>query len=248
LKRALFGLFGIAILGILVFLAAVLTEIIVAEGYEVSTGNMLVYIKGPIVYGMGVMLLIMLSGKLVWQQRNANAQEIYDTLPLTSGQQFLSSLLSLLGLVLILQTGLFLVGIVLQLNSDGSLELANYLQAIYLYQFRDFALMAMVCLSCHILINQQYLGYAVALLVFLSSQHPALFGIENPLLIFNSAGEITETERNTGVQDVSKYVGYSLYWLGWSLLLSGLAIKYRPMGNENKVLQAFRAAFAKNMR
>ena len=232
---ALFSPLGLGIIGMALFIGTILPELMEGDlGVPTlaTTDRLLTYIHSPMVFAIGVLFIVMLSGKLVWQARNENMHELQATLPLSNTIQYWGNLLGILAFIAVFQLSIAVVGIGFQLI-DGfyAINWSAYLTTIFGLQFRNFAMMAMVALSCHVLIRQQYMGYVVAMLIFFLSQHPDKFSLEDSLLIFSSGSELPFLNAAGKYQKLFPWFLYSLYWLGWCLLFAAFSIQWWPRGN-----------------
>jgi ABC-2 type transport system permease protein len=164
------------------------------------------------------------AGELVWRERDARMDDITDSAPAPTWLGFVAKFLTLLVLQMILLLVVLLCSIVVQLAQGFTrIELGHYLFELYVLQFSGFALVAVLALAVHTIVNNKYLGHFIVLLVFIVSGRLPDFGFEDRLYRFASRPDTIYSDLNGYGHFLPAVFWFRLYWGAFALLLLVLA-------------------------
>ncbi len=141
------------------------------EGY--GTHNLPVtYTMVDIIRGSFYMFVIAIvayfTGALVWKERNAKVNEIYDAMPTRNWTDFLSKLITIVGVVAILISVCILAAIAAQaLNGFNRYDLGVYVRELLVLDLLSFATIAVLFLLVHTLAPNMYLGFFICIVVII---------------------------------------------------------------------------------
>jgi len=174
-----------AMLGSPVFLAIMATLFLMFMGYNffwtsayyltashLPLTSVMTYIRIPMMIVIGIMLLI-LSGELLFKDRTAGVWQIADAMPTPSWVFVLSRFLAMAGIAFLIVTLIFAAGILSQWAMGfEDIEWGLYLRELYGSRFGWLTCLQLICLAffCGVLFNSRLKGHilSIALFIFLS--------------------------------------------------------------------------------
>ena len=184
------------------------------------------------------------AGALVWRERNAKMNEILDASPFPSWLPMASKYTALLAVVGILLGMAMMCGIGVQaIKGYYNFELLLYIKQLFLIDFSYFAVLIAVAFLVQVLINNQYLGYLIffVILIFNSFAWEGV-GINSNLLILGGTPDYTYSDMTKFAPFAAGIVGYKLYWILISVLLSAASILLWVRGKGLNISDRFRIA------
>ena len=189
------------------------------------------------------LLIIYFMGELVWHERDAGLSDIADAAPVPDWVLFIGKFLGL-GLIIFLWMALLMaggIGMQLGLGYDN-LEIGLYVQMLFGLQLVDYLLFALLALVVHVVVNQNYIGYLVILLVFSFIAFPSTFQVEHNMLIFGAAPGWWYTDMRGFGPTLGPWLWFKIYWIAWALLLTVVAILLWARGREQRFKYRFQLA------
>jgi hypothetical protein len=181
-------------------------------------------------------LLVMLyAGELVWKDREVGVAEIADAAPVPTGIVLLGRFLALVTIIVAFQTAFMIGGILLQtLQGYYHFEPGLYLRILFGLNLADFVLVGALAMTVHVLVNQKYLGYIVALLASAMRFIGPSLGIPK-LLLYNYGPRWRYSDMNGFGPYIEPFVWFKLYWVAWAVLSAVIAILFWMRGRETGV-------------
>jgi ABC-2 type transport system permease protein len=180
------------------------------------------------------LLIVFFAGELVWRERDAGLGEITDTMPVPAWVLFLGKYFGL-ALVLVVFLGVQMAAGMLAQTMLGyhAFAIGLYLEVLFGLQLPEYLLFAMLALVVHVVVDQKYVGYLVAILAYaFIAVLAAMLGIEHHLLVYGSSPAWSYTDmRGFGVT-LGPWVWFKLYWAAWAVLLAVAAPLLLVRGNE----------------
>ena len=228
------------------FAVIVLTGILFLIALSINMGKMYGTQTYPVTYQVldmlsGGFFLFMLiittfyAGELVWREREAGIALMHDALPLPSWLFFIPKLLALILLQGMLLLLVMVCGIVIQLLQGYThFELGLYLRHLFLIDWPNYILLAVLALSLQVLINQKYLAYFAMILYFIASAARSLIGLEHPMLLYGQLPPMTYSDMNGFGHFVANFVWFLTYWSGAALILVVLSQLFWVRGSNEE--------------
>ncbi len=182
------------------------------------------------------LLLILITGELVWKERDAGVDDFTDTMPGSSWVPLLSKFFGLALLVVLFITFQTAAGMAGQLLMEyDSLETGLYLYVMYGLQLPDYLLYIPLALMIHVLVNNKYLAHLVTLLVLMVTVLPWLFGLEHNLLLFGHGPGWSYTEMRGFGSTLGPWFWFRMYWMSWAFLFLAVARMFWVRGRETRL-------------
>jgi hypothetical protein len=212
---------------VVIVLAGVAFMIVAAR----NTGSMFGTPTYPVTYQMleivgGTFTIFMLiiitfySGELVWRERDAGVHEIVDAMPLPGWALFLSKLFALMGVQVLLEAVMMVVGIAIQLAKGYThVEPGLYLKSLFGLDLWDYWLVCALALAVHTLVNHKYLGHLVMVIYYLANVFMSELGFERHLYNFSSHPDFTYSDMNGFGHFLKPVLWYQAYWSAAAVLL-----------------------------
>ena len=210
---------------------------VTAQVIQIVSGSFTIFV---------VAILVFYSGELVWRERDLKADQVVDTLPIPTWVPFTAKLLALWAVVGILMVVMMAAGMLYQLAVGFTdLQPGLYLTQ-HAIQFVDFALLSVLALTIHTLVNQKYAGHFV--LVLYAIGLPILLGIlgyDLGLYDFGSDPGLAYSDMNGYGHFLGPWTWFKLYWAAFAVLLALASNLLWVRGREDGIRQRMRIAGAR---
>ena len=191
-----------------------------------------------------LIIIVFYSGELVWRERDLKSNLIYDALPVPTWLPFAAKLLALCGVIAVLLAAMTAAGIVYQLaNGFTDIQLGLYLGEFFGVQFVDFALLAVLAMFVHTLVNHKYVGHFVVIVYLIGT--PLLLnwlGLVDNLYDYGSDAGTPYSDMNRYGPFFGPFVWFKLYWAAFALLLAAASNLLWSRGQETGLRQRLRLA------
>lgn len=197
------------------------------------TYNIISTIRGTM-YLFTFALITFYSGALIWKERDANVDQIYDALPHKNWVPAVSKLMAMLGILAIVQGLSILVGIIAQsLYGYTHFELGVYLKEMLVLDFLAFTFLIVMSLLIHTIVNNKYIGFfAFVVFVILNTFIWNPLRIESLMLMFGQTPSYVYSDMNSFGPYVKSLTWFNLYWVLFSGILIVLATLFWMRGKD----------------
>jgi len=242
------------------FLTIVLGGVLLVVGNAWGAGQTFGTSTWPLTYKMldvvgglfGIFILIVTAiyaGELVWRERDVRMDDITDSMPAPTWLGFVAKFSALLCLQLLLLAVVMVCSIGVQLAQGFTrIDIVHYLFELFVLQFSAYALLAVLALAVHTLVNNKYLGHFVVVLVFIVSSRLPDLGFEDRLYRFASRPEIVYSDMNGYGHFLPAVFWFRLYWGAFAALLLVLAYALWVRGRDGGWKGRWRIARARMTR
>lgn len=190
-----------------------------------------------------IIILVFYSGELVWKERGAKLDLIYDATPM-------SSFIKLVGKYI----GLNLVYVVLMIALIGSGVLFQTLSGYYKYEFQVYfygffleilpflALYTFMAFFIQSVVNHKFVGIMLVIVFFIANVALGLFGFDHDLYFFGGSALGTYSDMNGYGHFLKPYLFIKSYWslFGMLLLIVGSLVNVR--GIETNLMKRIKAS------
>jgi ABC-2 type transport system permease protein len=188
------------------------------------------------VYGLFLLIVTTFyAGELVWREREAGIAQMIDALPLPSWLPLMGKLFGLLGLQLVMLFFAMLCGMAIQLSKGYfALEPGLYLHRLFLIDFPQYALLAVLAIALQAIINQKYLAYFAMVLYYVVTIALHGFGFEHPMAIYGDSPRSVYSAMNGFGHFLIVERLFNIYWGGFALMLLAVTLLLWPRGAPEK--------------
>ena len=191
-----------------------------------------------------LIIIVFYSGELVWRERDLKSNLIYDALPLPTWLPFAAKLLALCGVIAVLLAAMTAAGVLYQLaNGFTDIQLGLYLKEFFGVQLVDFALLAVLAMFVHTVVNHKYVGHFVVIVYLIGT--PLLLnwlGWVDNLYVYRSDAGTPYSDMNRYGPFFGPFVWFKLYWAAFALLLAAASNLLWSRGQETGLKQRLRLA------
>ena len=191
-----------------------------------------------------IILITFYSGELVWRQRDARIDQLFDALPIPTWLPFVANLLALILVQVALLAVVMLCGLAIQVfKGYFHLELGLYLKDLFGLKLIEYALLCVLAMVVQVLVNQKYVGHFVMVVYYLASAFMGRFGLEHFLYRYGSSPDYTYSDMNRYGHFLKPVLWFDLYWAAFAILLAVASTLFWVRGLETRFSK--RAALAR---
>lgn len=212
-------------------------------GIHPVTGTMLESTTSSLFFILSLVLIIFLAGEIVWRERQAKMEGIYDAFPIPNGVIFWSKFMSLLVVPVMLIAIVPVVCISMQtIKGYHHYELGLYAKTLLLFELPRMLLVAMLAFTIQNVVNNKYTGNVAILVYYLSFIGLRYIHIEHALFRYGSGLSYTYSDMN-GFGDYVR--GFAIYLIHWTLVgffLLGIGYLLMVRGAESSFKSRYRNA------
>jgi ABC-2 type transport system permease protein len=241
----------LTVIGVLNLLPSLLSS---NAAYGLSTFPV-TYQMADMIAGAFYMFVISLTtyfaGMLIWKERDAKVDEIYDALPTLTWTSYVSKYLALATTIFIMLTIAILTCMFAQtVKGYYHYQLAVYAERIYLIDFVSMLFTLAAFMLIHVLVNNKYIGFfACIMFIIVNIFFWQVVHVKSNMVIFGSTPSQTYSDMARFAPYVSTLSHFSLYWGLFCLLLGAMTVVFWVRGKESgwkNRLQTFRFSFNKS--
>jgi hypothetical protein len=189
-----------------------------------------------------LIIAVLYSGELVWKERAVNLNLIIDAMPMPDFIALISKFLGMLLVYIVLIAGLILAGMLVQISYGYyNFELGIYIGTLYTETLAFLVLYTMLSMFIHVMVNNKFLGFAVAVAFFILVSFFGQIGLEHPLFQFGSGSLGTYSDMNVYGHFVTPFSWFQVYWFAFVVLLFGIAVIFASRGSEDVISMRWKA-------
>jgi hypothetical protein len=196
-------------------------------------------------YTFSVAMITYFAGLLVWRERDARMDEIEDATPTPSFLRYAAKLLSLLSVILILQTMMVAVGVSTQAALGYTrFQLDLYCSELLVYDFSFLFFLTILSFFAHVLAPNKYAGYFgfVGFLVLNAFVWEPL-NVGTRLVKYASRPNYTYSDFFGYSPYLTGWWAFTFYWALCAALLAALTAALWPRGREASLARRWRIHF-----
>lgn len=171
-----------------------------------------------------LIIITFYAGEIVWRERDANMQQIYDVLPIPNWLPFLSKTVALCLVQVLLMAVVMLTGIAIQASQGYfRFECDVYVADLFGIKLISFFLLCILAITVQVVVNHKYLGHFVMVLYYLVNAFMGRFGFEHKLYDYAGTPGYTYSDMNRFGHFLWGVTWFNLYWAASAVLLAMLA-------------------------
>ncbi len=200
----------------------------------------------PVTYNMvdiirGTMYLFLLAvitfyaGVLVWKEREAKLDEVYDALPHPTWIVYLGKLISLTAVVLIVLMVGMVCGIAVQAASGYTrYQIALYVKELLVLDFIQMFCLLVLALFSHVVSPNKYVGYFLFIVLVMANTFGwLLVDVETNMVKFGQLPNYVYSDFYGHRPFSSSLIWFSIYWLLFTIFMSIAAVLFWRRGCES---------------
>ncbi len=196
-----------------------------------TTYRMLELIQGFNLFFL--IILVSYTGELIWKEREANINLIFDAMPMPDTISLVSKFFGLVLVYLVLLAVLIVTGVAIQAgNGYFNFEFGVYFSNLYTDTLFFLILYTLLALFIQVLVNNKFLGYALMVVFFVAMAALRSWGVEHAMFSFAAADLGTYSDMNGFGHFVPGFSWFNLYWFGLAILLFAISVVFAVRGSE----------------
>jgi hypothetical protein len=165
-------------------------------------------------YDLFLFLVLALYGAhLVWRERRARLAEVLDSYPVPDWMALGSKLSALLVVaVLVTAAGMATTMVIQVIKGYAAFELGLYLKGLFVFSLSEWAIVAVLAVTAHVITNSRNVGFFVMILYFLSTEVLPEVGLTHGLYLFGKAPRALYSDMNGYGPYRAAVLWYRVYW------------------------------------
>ncbi|TYP75268.1 ABC transporter permease/M1 family aminopeptidase [Aquimarina intermedia] len=188
-----------------------------------------------------IIILVFYSGELVWKERGAQLNLIYDATPMSSFIKLAGKYVGLNLVYIVLMLSLISSGIIFQTASGYyKYEFQVYFYGFFLEILPFLALYTCVAFFIQSVVNHKFVGVLLMVIFFIINVTLAVFGFDHDLYLFGGNSLGTYSDMNGYGHFLKPYLFIKLYWLLFGMLLIIIASLVSVRGIETNLIKRIR--------
>ncbi|WP_207432951.1 ABC transporter permease/M1 family aminopeptidase [Sabulibacter ruber] len=190
-----------------------------------------------------LIIITFYSGELVWRERDARMNQLYDALPIPNWVPFTSKLVALMGIQVVLMAVVLVCGILIQAAKGYfNFELGLYVKALFGLQLVDYLLMCALAMLVQVLVNNKYLGHFIMVVYYLANIFKGQLGFEHLLYSYSSDPGAPYSAMNGYGHFVGPFLLFKVYWGAFAIILALVSNLLWVRGTEARLKGRFKLA------
>jgi ABC-2 type transport system permease protein len=188
-------------------------------------------------------ITVFYAGEMAWREREARTAQMLDALPALDWLAPLAKLIALVCLQILLLVLAMATGMAIQLGR-GYLVLEPHLYVFTLFGvlLPRHALLAVLALAVHAILNRRQGAYAVLVLLWLAGVVLAMVGLDHPLLVYGGLPDLRYSVFDGFGRALLLERMLTAYWGGAALLLLAATLLLWPRGMDDGFASRLRRA------
>lgn len=168
-----------------------------------------------------LIVIIVYSGQLVWREREAGMEQLFDAQPVSTWLPFVSKTTALILVQAFLLLVVMFTGIMIQ-TAEGyyNYELGIYARDLFGIQLVNLALMSVLAMFIQVVVNHKYLGQFLMILFLLSNFFFSALGWRHHLYRYGTSPGYTYSDMNGFGHFMIGVTWFQVYWVLFAILLA----------------------------
>ncbi|TAE30038.1 MAG: hypothetical protein EAZ91_11365 [Cytophagales bacterium] len=191
-------------------------------------------------------IIIFYSGALIWKERDADLDQIYDSMPHRNWSVFVGKALAMVGILAIVMVLCLLAGVATQaLKGYTNFDWKQYLTEFFVLDILRFIPVIVLSMLIHTLVNNKYVAFFAVVVVLIANLYIwEPLDVQSNLVQFNASPNHTYSDMNGYGPFVETFAWFRGYWLLWTALLTMVAILFWVRGKDTAWRNRFMSAQA----
>ena len=190
-----------------------------------------------------LIIIVYFTGELIWQERDAKFNLIYDATPTKNWVGLVAKFLTMVSIFIILTFVLILAGMLIQASRGYyNFEFGVYLKSLFGDTIWTMLLLTLLAFFIHTIVNNKFLGHALIVAFFIGTLVLDQLGLEHSLFQFASADLGQFSDMNKFGHFVKPFSWYGFYWTAFSMLLFAGVVLFSVRGTETITKMRWRIA------
>lgn len=183
-----------------------------------------------------LIILVFFSGELIWKERDAKVDLIYDSLPTNDFINLAGKFLGLLLTYVVLIFALILSGVLFQTVSGYyQYEMGIYFTGFFVGIFPFLVLFSVVSFFFQVISNHKFMGHLLVVIFFVGTMMLEAFGYSHGLYKFGGDALATYSDMNGYGHFWVSYAWIKVYWIAFAIVLFIITVMFSVRGTETNL-------------
>ncbi|WP_405566953.1 M1 family aminopeptidase [Polaribacter sp. Asnod6-C07] len=189
-----------------------------------------------------IVILVFYSGELIWKERGAKLDLIYDASPMSSFTKLLGKFIGLNFIYIVLMLCLIGSGIIFQTVSGYyKYEFQVYFYGFFLEILPFLALYTFIAFFIQSVVNHKFVGIMLVLVFFIINITLGTIGFDHDLFVFGGNSLGTYSDMNGYGHFMKRYLFIKWYWFLFGMLLLVIGSLVHVRGTETNLIKRIKA-------
>ncbi|WP_298901692.1 M1 family aminopeptidase [uncultured Psychroserpens sp.] len=185
-----------------------------------------------------IIIMVFYSGELMWKERGAKLNLIYDATGMSSFMNVLGKYIGLNLIYIVLMLALILSGVIFQtLNGYYNYEFQVYFYGFFLEILPFLALYTCLSFFVQALVNHKFIGIMIVTVVFILIVFLGVLGFNHNLYLFGGSSLGSYSDMNGYGDFLKPYLFIKTYWMLFGILLLVISSLLLVRGMETQLLR-----------
>ncbi|MDD7914030.1 ABC transporter permease/M1 family aminopeptidase [Polaribacter ponticola] len=190
-----------------------------------------------------IAILVFYSGELVWKERGAKLDLIYDATPMSSFIKLVGKYIGLNLIYTVLMLALIISGVIFQtVNGYYKYEFNVYFTGFFVEILPFLALYTCIAFFIQSVVNNKFLGIMLVIIYFIVNVAMGLLGYNHDLYLFGGSALGTYSDMNGYGHLLTPYLIVKSYWFLFAILLLIIGSLVIVRGTETNLLKRIKAS------
>ncbi|MFK7833119.1 MAG: M1 family aminopeptidase [Winogradskyella sp.] len=190
-----------------------------------------------------IIILVFYSGEMVWKERNAKLNLIYDASAMSSVINLAGKYIGLNLIYVVLILALISSGIIFQtLSGYYNYEFQVYFYGFFLEILPFLALYTCIAFFIQSLINHKFIGIILVVACFIANNSLSVFGFDHYLYVFGGNALGAYSDMNGYGHFLKPYLIIKSYWFFFGILLLIIGALLMVRGTETNLIKRLKGA------
>ncbi|GAB4044535.1 M1 family aminopeptidase [Spirosoma jeollabukense] len=189
-------------------------------------------------------IIIFYSGALIWKERDADLDQIYDAMPHRNWSVFVGKFIAMMGIVAIIQVMCMVAGLTTQaLMGFTDVGIGQYVMEFLVIDLLRYAPIIVLSMLVHTLVNNKYVAFfAVVALLIANAYVWTPLDVQSNLVQFNASPNYQYSDMNEWGPYVASITWFRVYWSLWAITLGLVAVLFWVRGKDTAWPNRLRSA------
>ncbi len=186
-------------------------------------------------------LVTFYTGVMVWKERDANLNDIYDACPHPTWITFVAKMISMLMIMFIVLVVTIICGVIVQLaNGHLSIQFSLYFSELLVLEFLRIYFMIVMAMLIQVLSPNKYVGFFAFIIFLVANQFVwTLLGVESIMFRYGELSSYTYSDMFKYGPFATAIFWFGLYWFLFSGILAIAATLLWQRGREKQYSTRF---------
>ncbi len=180
-----------------------------------------------------IIVMVFYSGELIWKERGAKLDLIYDALPSNNGINLMGKFIGLALTYMVIMLSLIIAGVIFQsVQGYYNFELDVYFISFFAELLPFLLLHTFISFFIHVLVNKKFIAYIIVVTFFIAVFALGLLGYDHDLYSFGGHNLGTYSQMNGFGHFLAPFIWIKAYWFVFCAFVMLITTLFLVRGTE----------------